>query len=182
MAIFDPITSDEIWYPIPGSPGYEFSSEFRVRSWHKKGWRGGASDRPRILSVYRMPIGYLAVHFRVAGKARTVYLHDIVACLAFGPKPPGTVIRHYDDDKDNNYPSNLAIGRHVDNTADSRRNGRMALGVRCGTSKLTEVDVRAIRVEVAAGSRSLRSIARSFGINVATLIALRDRRTWTHVD
>ena len=31
MAIVDPTTPGELWYDIPSRPGYQFSSEFRVK-------------------------------------------------------------------------------------------------------------------------------------------------------
>lgn len=48
-------------------------------------------------------------------------------------------------------------------------------------AKLTEDDVRSIRIRHASGSGSYRTLAAEYGVSVPTIAAIVQRRTWSHV-
>ncbi len=54
-------------------------------------------------------------------------------------------------------------GTRLENVEDKRRNGRLPIGERSGTHRLTEEDVR--RIRTLHGTRSLRDLAREFGVS-----------------
>lgn len=184
MAIYESIEG-EIWYPIPGLPGYEISSEWRVRSFLVRGRCAGGSyrgvtTRPRILSIYKLPIGYLAFRTRIDGKARTIYLHHVIAELAYGVRPDGLGILHRDDDKMNNFPSNLVFGTQAENLADARRNGRLRLGEAVRSAKLSRDSISEIR-RLAGEGYGPRHLGRLFGVTHSAIIGVLKGRTWGHV-
>jgi hypothetical protein len=54
-------------------------------------------------------------------------------------------------------------------------------GERQWLAKLTEADVRAIRLTYASGSVAINQIAREHGVGRSTIQAIVHRRTWKHV-
>ena len=95
------------WKEIPGLPGFWASSQGRIRG----------PRRVRVLYPHRK---YLQVLIR----NRTYTVHSLVALAFLGPRPPGAEIRHLDDDKHNNAPSNLAYGTPAQNRRDTYWNRR----------------------------------------------------------
>jgi NUMOD4 motif/HNH endonuclease len=113
---------DEIWKDIPGFPGYQASSEGRVRSVDRVIEQSGSHRaRPyslvrkgRILRPCKCKSGHLQV---MCGRFNPrVNLHALV-CLAFhGEKPSLThEVLHLDHDPGNNRPDNLKWGTRGEN-------------------------------------------------------------------
>lgn len=105
---------DELWEHIPGAPGYMISDHGRV-------W----SEKFQIfLKPKRMDrSGHLGFCLRIGGRPRYVYLHRLMAQV-FIPNPHNyPIVRHLNDDRDNNELENLAWGTQRDNWEDSVRNG-----------------------------------------------------------
>jgi hypothetical protein len=186
MTVYDPTTPDEIWYPIPGLPGYEFSSDLRVRSFHvlgraPDGSYGGISEKWRLISVYRMTNGYFAFSIRTNGKRGLVYIHRVVAALAYREPIEAAFVLHWDDDKSCNYPSNLRYGDQASNIRDALRNGGIRTGAGHHLAKLDDDAVRAIRAMAAEGSCSIREIGRRFGVSHSLVSNILARKRWAHV-
>ena len=101
----------ESWKPVSGFEGrYEVSDAGHVRSLLRrkvmlKPGRGSSDGRP-IVFLY------------AGGAASKRYVHDLVAQEFIGPKPPGHVVRHKDDDPWNNAASNLLYGTPAQNNQD----------------------------------------------------------------
>jgi hypothetical protein len=180
MAACDQSTPEEVWYPIPGFPGYEFSSDWRVRSFYGRGSRKIHEDKWTIKSPRNMPSGYPCYQLSRDGKNHIVYLHHIVAMLAYGPTPDGLELLHWDDDKDNNFASNLQFGTKSDNANDAFRNGKRQRGSQRIQSKNSDEDIRAIRLLAADGVRQ-DEIAGRFGISQALVSGIVSRKRWGHV-
>ena len=110
-----------------------------------------------------------------------MYVHHVVAELAYGETSSRTkYIRHLDDNKLNNYPSNVVPGTPSDNREDSRRNGTMIVGSQSHHAKISEEDVRDIRRKIAAGIRN-REIVKEYGLTSSTITNIRKRKIWKHV-
>lgn len=73
-------------------------------------------------------------------------------------------------------PKHMKWATRQENVDDSRRHGTIALGERCGTSKLTEANVREIRLLL--GTMLQKDIAKLFGISPGTLSSLVHGNTW----
>ncbi len=126
-----------------------------------------------------------------------------------GPVPDGLFVLHRCDNEPCCNPAHLFVGTNQDNTADSTEKGRRASGERHGThtkpetlqrgdehwtrrlgvrtigedngfAKLTDDDVRAIRLAYANGE-SQQSIADRHGIHQTAVSGIARRQTWSHV-
>lgn len=175
--------SDEVWYPIPGYPGYEFSSDQRVRSFRRQGGGGGINpDQWKIMTPRVDQDGYARYGLRRNGKRTGVFLHQIVAWLAYGETPDGLMTLHGDDDKTNNHASNLTFGTAADNRRDAFRNGKVDTprGEKRGHAKLNGDVVRKIRSLYASGEYQ-KDIAKRFNVCQAVISGIVTGRRWNHV-
>ncbi len=141
--------------------------------------RSGGPDAcwPWLGKVYATkPYGYFKHRGRSTGAHRTAWE------LANGRLvPDGLLVRHV---VCNNppccNPAHLEVGTDSDNSNDMVRAGRQASGVRHGSAKLTEDQVRAIRVRCASGE-TIVSLAKAFGVSRAAISATVSGKHWRHV-
>lgn len=173
----------EHWTPIPGwESQYEVSDQGRVRSldMHVAAGRNGSGTalrKGRVLTLVVKGGRYFCVTL-ARGEERKQYLvHDLVALAFHGPKPPGLEVRHLNDDKTNNTPSNLQYGTRQENEDDRQRNGKVRRGVNHGCAKLTEENVQSIR----SSPLGPNALADEFGVTAAHIHAVRTRRVWRHI-
>lgn len=104
---------DERWLPIYDFPGYWISNKARV-------WSNATSRflKPFLADNW----GHLGVYLCRNGERCHKYIHKLMA-EAFIPNPRNyPVVRHLDDEPDNNIMENLAWGTWRDNTQDAIRN------------------------------------------------------------
>jgi len=99
----------------------------------------------------------------------------------------GMVVRHRCDTPACVNPAHLEIGTHADNIRDKMERGRQKCGgvkgEAHGCAKLTEADVRAIRLAYSSGGNThgQRAIARRFGVSKSQIGRIISRETWSHV-
>lgn len=117
---------------------------------------------------------------RVQHAGRDQQAHRVSWELSCGPIPAGLCVLHKCDVPPCVNPDHLWLGTNAENLADMRVKGRAASGSRNGRAKLTEADVRAIRVSLATGCAQ-RAIATGYGVSrgLIGMIASRDR--WRHI-
>jgi hypothetical protein len=181
MAIFDPTTPDEVWYPIPSCPGYQLSSDWRVRKFRDVGPRS-RFGKWRPIVVGWLKIGYKYFHYYEPDRQSNIYLHHVVAELIYGSTPSGQRIRHYDDDKGNNFPSNLCFGTQSENLHDAVRNGCVKVGEARHDTKLSSEAVRDIRRRVALGIETQAEIGSDYGLDQRAVWQIKERLRWRHLD
>lgn len=136
----------------------------------------GRVRHPQSHNVYKLhnSDGYLSLTKRIK-------LHTLVALAFHGPpSEKQTDVRHLDNNKGNNHPSNVVRGTHLDNIRDSVDNGRHAHGSTHGFAKLTETDIPLIRDLITSGLND-REIGEKFGVTNGPISAIRHKRTWRHV-
>ena len=110
----------EIWKDIPGHPGYQISTDGRVKSCVNN--RYGIGIKCRELSQHTNAHGYKTVHL---GRDNNKLVHRLVA-LTHIPNPDNyPLVRHLDDDPSNNNVENLAWGTQTDNMQDCVKHGRL---------------------------------------------------------
>lgn len=100
----------EEFRPIPGFPGYQVSDLGMVVS-----YRSGR----RVVRVPSRQDGYLRLMLHIDGVHHKRGVHQLVALAFIGPCPDGQEVRHLDNVRDNNVPSNLAYGTRSDNMRDA---------------------------------------------------------------
>lgn len=123
----------ELWRAIPGFPDYEASNCGRIRSigrWRphnrnkqKSMWWPGKVLRPGKTKKQHL--------FVIVGNRKNRFVHRLVALAWLGAPPfPGALVRHWNDNFDDNTPNNLRWGTQTDNMQDALRNGRKLGGHR----------------------------------------------------
>jgi hypothetical protein len=163
----------EEWVEIPNCKGFKINKEGQV-----KGPRG------KIITLSKDNYGYYCFSVR-----RTVRVHRAVMLSFKGDlKGDNYLVRHLDGNNQNNNIDNLAWGTHLDNTKDSIRHGthvsvkpdtERIKGSRSEQSKLTEVDVRAIRER--AKTETYASIKKDYPVSVTIISKVARRIDWKHV-
>jgi hypothetical protein len=162
----------EKWRPVPGYDDIEASSAGRVRVRLSR-------SRSIGLNPYPSGNGYLAVTV----KGKSVKVHNLVAAAFLGPRLPGQVVIHTDDDPLNNQAAALAYATRGDAMrrayARGTRQPTYGQGRSCRSLGLTEEQVREIRDNPEV--RPSR-YARMFGVSCNCISAVRSRKTWGHLD
>ncbi len=178
--------STEMWAAIPGYPGYEVSTEGRIRSfWQRQG--GGKTiqyfvgDSPRILKMNRDRNGYMHVDL-CNGSGRNGRVHATVirlVLLAFKGEPePGQMALHKETaDKSDCRLENLRWGtRSQNNGADVvKHRGKHP------NSSFAPDDVRAIRRRLAAGETQT-AIARDLGVHTSTISLIARNKHHAYIE
>ena len=106
--------------------------------------------------------------------------HRLAWTMAVGPIPDGMQVNHLCHNRACIRIDHLRLGTHQDNADDMVRAGRQARGEGNGSAKLTEVDIREIRL-MRQGGASFNHIARAYGVHPGTIRDIHVRRTWGHI-
>ena len=166
------------WRQVDGFPGYEVSITGRVRSF--------LPGRPvRLLKPTRgHRLKYRVVFARnVHGEKVCLYVHRLVLLAFRGDPPAGHVTRHLDGDAENNRLDNLLWGTMQENSDDMKRHGRARSGGLRGNdhpmAKLTDAEV--VEIRRAYPARSLKQLARAYGVCKSTIGWIVKRGTWRHL-
>ncbi len=145
------------WSPIPEYDGYFASEDGEILSFVK------SRNKPRKLKPITSKDGHKYVFAYQSGEMSKLWIHRAVLLAWVGPPENGQEARHLNDNPADNSILNLAWGSRLENVDDKRRNGRLPVGERAGTHKLTEKQVLEIRR--LHGTMSLRQTARRYGVS-----------------
>lgn len=105
---------DEEWAFISGHPSYKISNRGRVWS---------DISRKFMTPTPNTKSGHLEISLKDTGSRERAYIHRLVA-ESFVPNTDNQpVVRHLDDDPENNHVKNLAWGTQADNVRDMYENG-----------------------------------------------------------
>jgi len=166
--------------PVPDWSGYFASSDGHISSQKTSRVlrklspsRGGGANRD-----------YLYVTLCRPGEKKRLGVHQIVAAtfIALPENPTGKplVVRHLDNNPNNNAFSNLAWGTHAENLADRLAAGTMTHGTRNGQARISESDVIEIRRRRALGERCV-DIAAQTGLSPQAVHKIGSGQRWKHV-
>lgn len=121
------MNSKEEWRPIgEGSGNYEVSNLGRVRSLRREVIDRNGEIRVipgKILDCMTEPSGRKTFHMWEGSKYIRKRVHHAVLEAFTGPRPPGLVCRHLNDNPSDNRLENLMWGTASENMADRIRNG-----------------------------------------------------------
>jgi hypothetical protein len=163
------MTTPEVWQDIPGYEGRYLASNLG----HIAVKRGGELVGRKLQNRRRGGQGYLS--FSTYDR-RTILVHKAVALAFLGPRPPGHIIRHLDNDSHNNAVTNLRYGLPRENGVDQRWFGSQQ-GERNGRAKLDQRCVQAIRCLLDEGV-SLSALARAFAVTPTLIMKIKQRKLW----
>ncbi len=172
----------EQWKDVVGYEGrYQVSNHGAIRSLPRP-WR----KQLLVLKLGKDSDGYRQVVFHKDRRKTTRKVHQLVL-VAFGTiqRPPNSVTRHLDGDKDNNRIDNLRWGTITENARDAVRHktspGFKSHGSNNGQSKLTESDVCRIKQLLKSGAHKQQEIALMFKVCKQTITFIKQRKTWKGV-
>lgn len=121
-------------------------------------------------------------HVGINGKRRQAHRYSYE--LANGPIPVGKILMHSCDNPPCVNPAHLSIGTDADNHADAKRKGRNSRGEKTRRNKLTEAQVIGIRNRLRREGpkrSNCRELAEEHGVNVGTIHAIEQGRTWAYL-
>lgn len=120
--------------------------------------------------------------FRDDGTPTTINAHRAIALGFHGPKPKKKAFAlHWDDNPAHNHVSNVRWGTPKQNNKDALRNGKVPLGSKRATSKLTEEKVMEIRKRFPIEGKSLKTFGDEFGVGLHAIWQIIHYKTWRHV-
>nr|WP_182312109.1 HNH endonuclease [Comamonas testosteroni] len=161
---------------IPGFVGYAATEDGKILS-----LRDGVRELKQ-----RLKKGYMNVTLGVlvqGKKARRCQPVHRLVCLAFHGEPHGkrNLARHLNGVSTDNWAENLAWGSSGDNAQDAIRHGTLGKGMKARRRRLTEAQVREIRVRLEAGELD-RDLAVEFGVCRYYPNQLLAGKCWNHLD
>lgn len=152
---------------IPEFPDYAVSDAGRVLSLR--------CSKPRIL---KQTVTNKTGHQKVtlyepeSTEPRPMFVHSLVAEVFISERPQGLVCRHLDGNPSRNVPENLCWGTSSENSLDRHRHGTIR-------TKLNADKVKALRD---ADVKSLKDLAKEYGITIGYAYVVRSERTWRHLN
>ncbi len=184
-----PPAPPERWLPIAGVPHYEVSDLGRVRSLDRvipcqNRWGGIRLRRykGRVLKPASDTHGY---YFVALYRDQVHYdhrVHQLVAEAFIGPRPEGMEVCHGPNGKQDNRASELRYDTPAGNQADRLRDGTDNRGSKSGQAKLTEAAVADIRARARTGRRGTqKKLALEYGVSIATISLIVNRKLWPHI-
>lgn len=114
------------------------------------------------------------------GRGNSRAVHRLVAEAFHGPCPEGLECAHQNGDRQDARAENLVWVNRVENARHRRLHGTHRAGEAINFAKLTEQDVRQIRLLLKTGCTQ-RAIAGWFGISPSQITNIKLGRTWTCV-
>lgn len=126
--------------------------------------------------------GYFQVVLSKDG-TKSKLVHLLVLDAYVGDKPTGYYGCHNDGNKFNNHYSNLRYDTPSNNQHDRKAHGTAYenKGIRNGTSKLTEEQVREIRELYATGQYTQVEIGKAYGIGGDSICRIVNLKRWSHI-
>lgn len=131
-------------------------------------WRGmtksgyGAIDARRISGVF-------------------FYAHRVSWEIHFGPVPEGLHVLHTCDTPLCVNPKHLFLGTQRDNNNDKVAKGRQAKGEIFPYARLTERDVKHVRIQYAGGGITMQKLADELDTDTGHISMIVNRKMWKHV-
>ncbi len=172
----------EEWRPVVGHEGwYSISSLGRLR----RDALGRGVKRPHLLMGSTHREGYKMVRL-CAGRTnvRPCKIHQLVAEAFLGPRPVGHEVNHKNGIPGDNRVENLEYLTHRDNVRHTiyvLRRPWAARGSRVGSARLSETEVKTIRLLYAQQFLSQSEIGERFCVTQSTISKIVLGRSWQHL-
>ena len=158
----------EQWKNVVGFEGlYEVSNHGNIRS-----IKTNKIKNPTINKKDNRPF----LNLWKENKQKIMRPHKMVLEAFVGKCPEGMECCHNDGNSFNNHLDNLRWDTHKSNIHDRIKHGTSNRGERCGASKLTLEQVRAIRKD----NRLQRLIASDYGIAESMVSRIKNGVRWQH--
>lgn len=153
-------------------PNYEINELGIIRSCKNK----------KIKSQYVGSTGYYMVTFSINNKSKPVRVHRLLA-LEFILNPDNKpCVNHKDGNKLNNSLDNLEWVTHPENMKHAFKTGLVDnTGEKNGMSKLTEEQVKKIKLMLSDGISQYKIAKKIGGISRSSIMNIKNNHYWNHV-
>jgi len=111
------------------------------------------------------------------GKTQTVARYSYI--FHFGEIAKGSIVMHKCDNPKCCNPEHLILGTYKDNSEDMCRKGRQNKNEKNGSAKLTEIDVKLIRIYYQLGKYTQYELSKMFKIRQTSISNIINNKTWT---
>lgn len=167
----------EEWKAIPGYEGfYSVSNLGRVRAEQRQvtGKMSSIRTLPQKLMTPTNNDGYLQIRLSRNKSSICRKVHVLVMMAFIGPRPDGMDVAHKNGIRNDNRLENLRYDTKTGNCADKKLHGTQQYGRQVSTSKLTEEQVMAIRMD----GRGIRKIGREYGVHHKSISSIKNGKNW----
>ena len=107
--------------------------------------------------------------------------HRFSWMMNFGSIPSGRVVCHRCNMKLCVRPDHLYVATSRENTLDAMRDGLCPIGEKHGMAKLTESQVKEIRLMFESGDITKAKLSRTYGVSEMQITRIIKRQTWRHL-
>lgn len=167
---------------VPGADGYGVDSSGGV--WSK--WRGAGPFPAKISDRWKRIVGWVAVrgyhmvHVKFGSDGCQFGVHRLVAMAFIGPCPDEMEVCHDNGIKTDNRLENLRYDTRSSNMIDRERHGTGTRGSHNKQSRLTESQVKEIKIAIRRGART-GVLADQYGVSPSTICGIKYSRGWAHL-
>lgn len=173
----------ETWKPIPGYETlYAVSDWGNVKRLERKSRNPNAEFiLPERVSKLSLSRGYFRVSLWNDNCGKVFFVHRLVMLAFVGHSDLS--VDHINGDKTDNRLCNLRYCTLSQNTMYQHEAGRARFvrGIKNGKAKLTDEIVRQARTLLSSGL-STQKVADHFGVTKGAIQAMKEGRTWSHVN
>lgn len=169
----------EEWKVIQGYSKYFISNLGKVKSYYE---HNGTSER--ILKSRLDKYGYLYVNLIVENKRKTFKIHRLVLKAFKSIKNPENFeCNHIDGNKWNNNIDNLEWCTRSENMKHAVKIGlnKGFIGIKNPKHKLTEKEIKEIKMFLKKGELSQKEIGMKFGVHQVTISDIKHKRIWLYI-
>jgi len=165
---------------IPGYEGlYAATEDGRIWSYPK----GNRNTKGCFLKPGTDNHGYIIAGLHKGKKRKTCKVHQLVALTYLGEKPEGCQVCHNNGIRTDNRVENLRYDTLSNNMQDKKKHGTIPdfKGENHPQAKLTDNEVRAIRIMYVTGEYSQRKLANLFDVSQCMIVKIISREVWKHI-
>lgn len=169
-----------VFRDVPDFPGYAIGSNGTTWSRFIKGSRSSRLSSWKPLKPYQRGNEYLRIGLGKNGKTHTLYIHQLMMLLFFGPGDEGREVCHNNGDCTDNRIDNIRWDTRSGNQRDRVEHGTDSRGSKHPMAKLNEADVIVIR-RLKKEGWTIQAISERYGVSRLPISLLLSGKTWKHV-
>jgi len=143
---------------------------------------GKIKNTGNINDCWEWQAGTSAAGYGIFNVGETDYISTRISySLHYKQDPLELCVLHKCDNPKCCNPHHLFLGTKSDNMKDMADKGRSNKGEAVNTNKLTEEQVKYIRLAYATGAMNKSELAREFGVYHSNIISIVNNKTWKHI-